>query len=77
MTAEALVNGTSYTTLVAHSQESFKNAVEFYKNFLSLMKLNDKNANEATLYNSSVCLKIVLEEDSSKNQAAMHRVTKL
>lgn len=77
MAQATLVNGTSYTTLEAHSQESYKKAIEFYKNFLSLMQLNDKSSAETTLYNSCVCVKIVLKEDSKLNQEDMRRATSL
>lgn len=71
-----LVNGTSYCTLTAHSQESFQKTIEFYVDFLQLEKrsLDDSSV---LLFNGPVSLKIVLDDDASKQKVADAQLEKL
>ncbi|CCD26628.1 6-phosphofructokinase subunit beta NDAI_0I00590 [Naumovozyma dairenensis CBS 421] len=61
-----LVNGTSYCLIKAYSQDSYKQAIEFYSKFLALDDCSTDNTTQTTtLSNGSISLKIKLEEDKT------------
>lgn len=71
-----LVNGTSYCTVSAFSEESFNKAIEFYKTFLFL-EHRSLSANSALLFNGIVSLKLELHSDAVKQQKVDLRIEEL
>ena len=70
-----IVNGTSYCTITAYSQDSRKKAVEFYSRMVQLdFAEGQEEANSTLLTNGFVSLKIVLEENADEQAKVDERV---
>ncbi|CCF60306.1 hypothetical protein KAFR_0J02420 [Kazachstania africana CBS 2517] len=73
-----LVNGTSYCTVTAYSNDSFEKTVEFYTRFLELEQLAEfSNKEAAILSNGIISIKVSLSVDAAKQSAVEEQIKQL
>ncbi|KAL3235686.1 ATP-dependent 6-phosphofructokinase subunit beta [Nakaseomyces bracarensis] len=73
----SLVNGVSYVELTAYSQESYGNAVQFYRVFLNLNELDTDQRKETVMCNDLAYIRIKYKEDQEVERQVNERLSKL